>query len=152
MQVSNKTAPLECRFLTKEDSETVHAKLIEAFADYYVPFELTQRQFRNHLLMNAVDLDRSVGCFDDNEMVGFTLNGFGQWNGIPTVYDAGTGVVPKYRRRGVSESMFKMMMPVFKEEGIQQCLLEVIVQNTAALNLYKKLGFEIQRELLLLEN
>lgn len=152
MHVSNKTSPLKCRFLTKKDSETVHAKLLEAFADYYIPFELTDRQFKNHLLMNAVDLERSVGCFDGKEMVGFSLNGFGEWNGVSTVYDAGTGVIPSYRRRGASESMFRMMMPEFSSVGIEQFLLEVIVQNKAAVNLYKKLGFSVQRELLLMEN
>jgi ribosomal protein S18 acetylase RimI-like enzyme len=152
MQVSNKTSPLRCRFLHKDDFDAVHQKLIEAFADYYVPFELSERQFRNHLAMNAVDLERSIGSFDGDEMVGFTLNGFGEWNSIATVYDAGTGVIPAYRRRGISESMFRMMMPVFKERGFQQYLLEVITQNSAAINLYKKLGFGIQRELLLMEN
>jgi ribosomal protein S18 acetylase RimI-like enzyme len=152
MQVSNKTSPLRCRFLHEDDFDLAHRKLVEAFADYYVPFDLTERQFRNHLTMNNVDLTQSVGAFDGDEMVGFTLNGFGDWNSIPTVYDAGTGVLPEYRRRGISESMFRMMMPVFKEKGIQQYLLEVIAQNSAALNLYKKLGFAIQRELLLMEN
>ena len=152
MRVSNKTSPLKCRFLTKSDSDTVHAKLLEAFADYYIPFELTDRQFKNHLLMNAVDLERSAGCFDGEEMVGFSLNGFGDWNSVSTVYDAGTGVIPAYRRRGVSESMFRMMIPEFRKQGIDQFLLEVIVQNDAAVNLYKKLGFGIERELLLMEN
>jgi ribosomal protein S18 acetylase RimI-like enzyme len=152
MQVSNKTSPLRCRFLSKEDSRDVHAKLLEAFADYYIPFELTERQFKNHLIMNAVDLERSVGCFDGEKMVGFSLNGFGEWNGLATVYDAGTGVIPGYRRRGISEAMFRMMMPEFSNQGIEQFLLEVIVQNKAAVNLYRKLGFSVQRELLLLEN
>ncbi len=141
-----------CRFLSKKDSDTVHAKLLQAFADYYIPFELTDRQFKNHLLMNAVDLERSVGCFDGDEMVGFSLNGFGDWNDIPTVYDAGTGVIPSYRRRGVSQAMFKMMMPELGSQGIEQFLLEVIVQNKPAVSLYRKLGFSIQRELLLMEN
>ena len=84
-------------------------------------------------------------------MVGFTLNGFGVWNGMPTVYDAGTGVVPAMRRRGVSKAMFDFMLPEFKAAGAKQLLLEVIVGNEPAVELYKKLGFEINRDLLLLE-
>jgi ribosomal protein S18 acetylase RimI-like enzyme len=47
--------------------------------------------------------------------------------------------------------MFDLMIPHFKSSGAEQFLLEVITTNDPAINLYKKLGFEIQRELLLLE-
>jgi ribosomal protein S18 acetylase RimI-like enzyme len=84
-------------------------------------------------------------------MIGFSLNGFGIWDGKRTVYDAGTGVIPTRRRSGASEAMFELMVPKFRADGVEQFLLEVITANEPAVNLYKKLGFEIQRELLLLE-
>jgi ribosomal protein S18 acetylase RimI-like enzyme len=80
-----------------------------------------------------------------------SLNGFGAWEGKPTVYDAGTTVIPEYRRRGLSRAMFDWMIPMFSGEGFEQFLLEVITHNGPAVRLYEQLGFQTTRELLLME-
>jgi ribosomal protein S18 acetylase RimI-like enzyme len=147
----NETAFGACRFLDDSHLGVLYETFVRAFEDYVVPFALTEAQFRSHILLNGVDLKRTAGCFDGERLVGFSLNGFGVWNGIETVYDAGTGVVPAYRRRGISEAMFEMMLPRFKADGIRQCLLEVITLNDAAINLYQKLGFTTLRTLALLQ-
>lgn len=131
--------------------QELYNAFIEAFSDYVIPFALTETQFRNHINLNAVDLDRTIGCFGDDRLIGFSLNGFGEWNGKRTVYDAGTGVLPNFRRQGVSKAMFEVMMPTFKGDGIEQWLLEVITSNNAAISLYEKLGFKIVRELAVLQ-
>jgi ribosomal protein S18 acetylase RimI-like enzyme len=151
MPGTSQTSHLSCRFLDEGHFDLLHKKFVEAFSDYVRPFQLSDTQFRNHLTINAVDLNWSVGCFDGAELVGLSLNGFGEWEGRRTVYDAGTGVVPLYRRRGVSEAMFEMMLPVLAERGYEQVLLEVVTINDPAVNLYKKLGFRVVRELLLME-
>ncbi len=151
MSQRNENSQLVCRFLSDEHLVLTHQKFVEAFSDYSLPFKLSLRQFENHIVLNNVDLNRSVGCFDKENLVGLSLNGFGHWKGDATVYDAGTGVVPDYRRRGISKAMFEMMCPHFSEHGFEQYLLEVITENTPAVELYKKLGFKTERELLLLE-
>jgi ribosomal protein S18 acetylase RimI-like enzyme len=150
MHIGNQTS-LRCRFLTKDQFDSLYETFIAAFSDYVVPFALTEIQFRKHIILNAVDLDRTAGCFDGDRLVGFSLNGFGKWKGKSTVYDAGTGVIPEYRRQGLSEAMFEMMFPVFEQNGIEQFLLEVITTNRNAVRLYEKLGFEVSRELSLLQ-
>lgn len=151
MDPGNETPSFECRFLEESYFDLLLEKFGEAFADYARPFDLDPVKFRNHIKLNAIDLSRSVGCFEREVLIGFSLNGFGNWQGKKTVYDAGTGVIPSRRRLGASEAMFRFMVPKFKDDGIDQFLLEVITTNTPAINLYEKLGFEIQRELLLLE-
>jgi ribosomal protein S18 acetylase RimI-like enzyme len=151
MNVVDGTALQRCCFLGEEHFAALFDTFTEAFSDYIYPFALTETQFRNHLVLNGVDLGRTAGCVADGRLVGFTLNGFGDWNGVPTVYDAGSGVIPSHRRRGVCESMFEMMLPVVKSAGIGQCLLEVITSNTPAIKLYEKLGFKVTRELALLQ-
>ena len=151
MDKGNETDLIECRFLDDGYFQRLHDAFTEAFSDYVIPFALTEIQFRNHLNLTGVDLTRTVGCIEDARLIGFTLNGFGDWEGRPTVYDAGTGVVPDQRRRGVSESMFEMMLPTFRKAGVEQCLLEVITTNTGAINLYEKLGFQKIRRLALLQ-
>lgn len=152
MQTTNETSHLECTFLRADQFNAIHQTFLSGFADYIIQFELTDRQFQNHVTLNAVDLNRSVGCFDRGRPVGVSLNGFGTWEGEPTVYDAGTTVIPAYRRRGISRSMFEWMMPGFAAQGYKQFLLEVITNNEPAVRLYEQLGFRTTRELLLLES
>jgi ribosomal protein S18 acetylase RimI-like enzyme len=151
MHPSNQTSHLNCRFLDAQDLKTIHRTFISGFADYIIKFELTERQFQNHITLNAVDLSRSAGCFVNGRPIGLSLNGFGQWDGKSTVYDAGTTVLPEFRRRGASRAMFEWMIPIFEQEGFEQILLEVITNNSPALRLYEQLGFRPTRELLLLE-
>ena len=120
MPETNENSHFVCTFLNDECFETAHLKFVEAFSDYLIAFQLSEQQFRNHIKLNAVDLNRSMGCFDDGELVGLSLNGFGQWNNVPTVYDAGTGVIPSHRKRGISESMFRTMLPIFQNDGYEQ--------------------------------
>ncbi len=151
MDIRNETIIRECRFLDDTCFDTLYRCFSEAFSDYVVPFALTETQFRNHLNLTGVDLNRTIGCFNSNDLVGFSLNGFGEWNGSPTVYDAGTGVIPSRRRQRISESMFEKMIPEFFESGIEQFLLEVVSTNTGAISLYEKLGFKPVRSLALLQ-
>jgi ribosomal protein S18 acetylase RimI-like enzyme len=151
MDVRNETGSRCCRFLSEGDFQALYQAFSAAFSDYVMPFALTETQLKNHLRLTAVALDRTMGCFAGDWMMGFSLNGFGEWNGRSTVYDAGTGVIPAARRQGIAREMFSAMLPVFKREGIEQFLLEVIHNNIGALRLYEQLGFEITRELSLLQ-
>ncbi len=151
MNNGNETTSRHCAFLNGSCFSRLYETFIEAFSDYVFPFALTETQFRNHINLNAVDLERTVGCIDGDRLVGFSLNGFGAWEGKPTVYDAGTGVIPSFRRQGISDAMFEMMLPVFMAGGVEQFLLEVITSNDRAIRLYEKLGFNAVRELALLQ-
>lgn len=145
------TALRSCRFLSDDYFLPLYEAFIEAFSDYVISFALTETQFRNHVNLNAVDFTRTIGCFDEDRLVGFSLCGFGEWEGIPTVYDAGTGVIPSERRQGLSDRMFEIMLPRFRDDGVKQFLLEVATSNAAAIALYDKLEFEKTRELALLQ-
>jgi ribosomal protein S18 acetylase RimI-like enzyme len=136
------------RALTDEDFPQLYRTSLESFADYYVPYQPTADAFRRMLLINGVNLEMSVGAFDGEKMVGFTINAVGDWNGKRTIYDSGTGTIPAYRRRGISRKMFDFILPTLKENEIEQYLLEVITENEPALRLYEELGFEISRRLL----
>lgn len=151
MDLRNENSPITCRYLNENDFSNVHKAFLEAFSDYLITFQLTPLQLERHITLNAVDLNRSVGCFQDEKMVAFTMNGFGEWNGKSTIYDAGTGVVPTLRRQGLSRAMFELIFPMCEERGIEQCLLEVITENEKAVKLYEDLGFYPVRKLLLLE-
>ena len=132
---------IEYKFLSGIDLQTLFKANETAFSDYLVPIHLTKESFRNHLIQSGVDLSMSVGAFSNNNLIGYTLNGFGEWNGLNTAYNAGTGVIPEYRKLGIGSAMFEFMLPMLKTLGIQQMLLEVLCKNENAIKLYTKLGF-----------
>ncbi len=151
MPNGNKTLNIQYRFLSQKDFSILYKTNLAAFADYFIPVQMTVRQFENHIAQNAVDLELSVGAFFGDKLIGYTLTGFGDWNGIKTAYDAGTGVTYDFRRKGVAASLFEFLLPNLKKIGIQQMLLEVISKNEKAIKLYQKLGFKEARKLLFYE-
>ncbi len=135
------------RFLSPADLGEVRVAFNKAFADYFVESQLSEERLGDHLRESAVRLELSVGAFEQGEMVGLLLNGVDVWGGVLTAYDAGTGVVPAHRGRGVAGEMFRFAVPKLAESGVRRCLLEVIRENEPAIRAYRELGFEPTREL-----
>ena len=127
--------------------EMIHEVFIKAFADYFVPMNLSIDQFKSMIERGDCNLDLSFGAFNNNELVGFVLNGIGEWNGKLTAYDTGSAIIKEFRNKGIASKLFAESLPILRENNISQYLLEVIYANTPALNLYKKMGFEIIRKL-----
>lgn len=136
------------RRLTDKDFPRLYHATLDAFSGYAVPCQPTQESLRRNFLINGVNFELSVGAFDGEEMVGFTVNAAGVWCGKQTVYDSGTGIISDYRRQGISRKMFDFILPILSENKIEQYLLEVISENEPAVRLYQSLGFEISRRLL----
>ena len=51
----------------------------------------------------------------------------------------------EYRRKGIGEALVAKAMENMRLYKAKHCFLEVRVANTAAVDLYKKLGFEVSR-------
>jgi ribosomal protein S18 acetylase RimI-like enzyme len=128
-------------FLNNTRVNTLHHAFLGAFAEYQVNMQMSLEDFEFHLRRDGVDTSISVGAFDDDQLVGFCFNGSGTWEGEPTVYDAGTGVLPQHRRKGIAAEMFRFTNPQLKERGFSRYLLEVLTSNEPAVNLYRRLGF-----------
>ncbi|HEX3069183.1 MAG TPA: GNAT family N-acetyltransferase [Thermoanaerobaculia bacterium] len=131
------------RTLTDGDFDAVLEAFSESFSDYVVPFAMTADQLREICARRGVRFDLSVGAFDGDRLVAFTLNGFDGG----TAYDSGTGVVPTHRRQGLARGMMDFIVPHLRAAGAQRYLLEVIQTNTRALRLYESLGFTTTRSL-----
>lgn len=143
---------MNCRFLSDEDFTELTTAFNSAFSDYVVPINFTEQQLKNLLIQRHVDITRSLGVFSNEVMIGFTVNGFGMWNRIETVYNAGTGVIPSFRGQHIAEKMLEFIIPHFQKQGIKQYLLEVVTNNEKAFKLYEKLGFETIRKVLLMKS
>lgn len=137
---------LEYRTLAGVADKALHACFLEAFSDYAVPVTSTLESFRANNAQRGFAPALSAGAFEDGRLVGFVLNGRGAWNGRPTAYDLGTGIIPSRRGGGLGSALALECFALLRKAGIAQYLLEVIKTNAPAFNLYRKKGFEITRE------
>ena len=55
------------------------------------------------------------------------------------------GVSKEYRGQKIASRLLKSALSKSKEMGFREILLEVRVDNTSAIELYKKFGFEVQK-------
>ncbi|MCK9304161.1 MAG: GNAT family N-acetyltransferase [Bacteroidales bacterium] len=135
---------MEIKSLANVDFDLIYKAFNLAFADYEVKQD--KKQLLKMLRRRGFDPDLSFAAFDNNQIIAFTLNGIGSYNGIQTAYDTGTGTLKDYRGKGLASEVFKYSIPYLKKKGIEQYLLEVLQHNTKAVSVYKNLGFKVTRE------
>lgn len=134
-------------FLSEEQFPQIARTFDEAFADYYLKSTRKAEEWLfNRMVKNAVHYDYSVGAFDGDRMVGITLIGIDDWQGQLAAFDAGTGIVPDYRGKGLARQMFEFAVPKLRERGVRKFLLEVLQVNEPAIRAYERTGFSITRE------
>ncbi|MER2996181.1 GNAT family N-acetyltransferase [Pontibacter populi] len=134
-------------YLTAQEMPELHQVFLKAFADYYVPIQLTEEQFKTKLKRESIDPAFCVAAFEATKMVGFILTGLGEFNGKPTAYNAGTGVLPEHRGHQLTRKMYAYLLPKLRQSGVEQCLLEVIQENEPAIKSYKAIGLTFTRAL-----
>lgn len=134
----------EIRSLGSTDFETIYKAFSSSFADYEV--QLNEMEFLTMLKRCGFDAGLSFGAFDGEDIIAFTLNGIGTFNGIPTAYDTGTGTLKEFRGQGLATKIFEYSIPFLKKMGVEQYLLEVLQHNIKAVSVYRNLGFEVTRE------
>lgn len=130
--------------LDKISFDFLFSAFSRAFNDYEV--QINKNEFQMMLSRRGFVPELSFGAFDKDQLVSFTLNGIGMFNGQKTAYDTGTGTVKEYRGKGLATEVFSFSIPKLKNAGITQYVLEVLQHNTKAISVYKNLGFEVSRE------
>jgi len=136
---------IQIRPLTNLSINDLYIAWEQAFSDYERTW--TKDELANMLQRRGYTPSLSFGAFDGSVLVSFTLNGTGIYGGKHTAYDTGTGTLAAYRGKGLASEIFTASLPILKQAGITQYLLEVLHYNTAAISVYTKLGFTISREL-----
>lgn len=136
------------RTLENVSIEALATVFNESFSDYLVPVSFTTTQLKDKIHNESIRLDMSAGAFLNNQLIGFILHGCEMINGSIILYNAGTGVIPGMRGRGVTHSMYQFLFPILKHEQVSKIKLEVITENSAAIHTYQKLGFQKSRKLI----
>lgn len=135
---------MEIKSLAHISFETIFKAFNQAFANYEV--QLDFEQLKAMWKRRGFQPEFSFAAFEEREIVAFTLNGIGLYNGTRTAYDTGTGTLEEYRGQGLATKIFEYSIPFLKKRGIQQYLLEVLQHNAKAVSVYRALGFETVRE------
>ncbi len=121
------------------------AELFNAcFSSYVVPMQMDERALLEHVENNGIDLACSRVVVMAQRPAAFALiarRGEAGWVG-------GMGTVASQRRRGLGERALVAGIGAARERGCSEVWLEVIDGNRAAARLYERLGFEVQRELI----
>lgn len=135
---------MEIKSLEKTDFEIIIRAFRQAFADYDI--QINAEELRTMLKRRGFDPCLSFAAFEGGDIVSFTLNGIGIFNGIKMAYDTGTGTLKDYRGKGLATEIFNYSIPFLKAESISHYLLEVLQHNTKAISVYRNIGFEVTRE------
>ncbi len=113
-----------------------------AYEGYLLPFQVDEPTLA--FMEHAFDLvpDASLLARVDGELVGLANLGLRG----PDAWVGGVGVVPAHRGTGVGEALMRRLVEEARSHGVERLWLEVIVENTAALRLYEKLGWTHVRD------
>lgn len=135
---------MEIKSLGKIDFETIFIAFSKAFADYDI--QQNADELKTMWKRRGFNPDLSFAAFEGENIVAFTLNGIGDFNGTKMAYDTGTGTLKDYRGQGLATKIFEYSIPYLKEANINHYLLEVLQHNAKAVSVYRKIGFKVTRE------
>ena len=139
---------MEIKNLKDTSLSDIVQTLTLSFADYFVQLSSDVAYWEKRFEASRVDYALSFGMFDEQgKLVGFIINGIDELDGIKTAYNTGTGVMASSRGHKIIDQLYTHALPYFKEAGIRQCTLEVILQNERAIHVYERIGFHISKEM-----
>jgi len=87
---------------------------------------------------------------EDGQVVGYIMcrieSGFSRFSLIKRGHVISIAVLPGYRRKGIGEALLREALQAMATHyGVKECYLEVRISNTPAINLYRKIGFKIEK-------
>jgi ribosomal protein S18 acetylase RimI-like enzyme len=127
--------------------DKIHEAFSDAFSEYEVKLDMPLEKLVEMMKTRDLNPDYSVGCFDGDLLVGFILTGYREINGQKVCYDGGTGVIKTYQRKGIGEMLLKELLLILRKKQVERFVLEVLENNTPAINLYEKHSFAKTRKL-----
>jgi ribosomal-protein-alanine N-acetyltransferase len=132
------------RKFTTSDLESVTRINRECLPENYTDFFFVDlyRRFPETFVVAEED-GKVVGYMMCRIEVGLSNLGFSGL--IKKGHVVSVAVMPPYRRKHIGEALVNKAMENMLVYNAKQCYLEVRATNTPAVNLYKKLGFQVTR-------
>lgn len=117
--------------------------LTSSFEQYFVPISFTPASLATRIRIDGIDLGTSRVLTRDGSPVGCVLLAHRGW----TTRVAAMGVTLGARGTGVGRFAMQRLIDEARERADRAIVLEVIEQNTGAIDLYRKSGFRDLRRL-----
>jgi len=120
----------------------------------YVNKKCLPENYSTHFFTDVYERfpDTFIVVEENNEILGYVmcrietgLPDFGLLGISKKGHVISIAVLPEHQRKGLGQALIKEAMKGMELHKAKECYLEVRVSNTPAINLYKKLGFEISR-------
>jgi GNAT superfamily N-acetyltransferase len=123
--------------------EEITLALKNGFQDYAFPFTRTPAQQAERMALDDVVLEGSFVAFSNAGPVGAVLLGVRGQRG----WCSDLALAAEYRGQGVGRALMEHQIEEARARKLARLQLEVLTNNTPALQLYQSLGFTIEREL-----
>jgi GNAT superfamily N-acetyltransferase len=123
--------------------EELTLALKNGFQDYAFPFTRTPAQQAERMMLDDVVVEGSFVAFGEAGPVGAVLLGVRGERG----WCSDLALAVEYRGQGVGRALMEQQIVEARSRKLARLQLEVLTNNTPALQLYQSLGFTIEREL-----
>ncbi len=114
--------------------------------DYIVPMPMNVDRLNEYIHNYDLDLSRSVVALADGDAIGLAMLGVR----ADHTWITRLGVVPGARHLGAGEALMRHLIHQSWDLEVAYIILEVILNNVPAYRLFRKLGFQETRDLLIL--
>jgi ribosomal protein S18 acetylase RimI-like enzyme len=134
------------RPLSALDTDAQVALVNRAYEGYLVEVRFDAAALASHVERNDIDAGASLALFEDGVPLAvgaLARRGTRGWIG-------GFGVVPERRGAGLGRALGEGLLQRARDLGLTSVALEVLVDNHAAIELYRRLGFATERDVVLL--
>ncbi|MFG5381721.1 GNAT family N-acetyltransferase [Yoonia sp. R2-816] len=124
-------------------TEDLCAAMASAFSDYAIPINLTVPTFRFIMKQRGYSPDASRIAIINGQIAAIWLVSV---RGEAS-YLISSGTVPQHRGRGLAKDLAHSALEGLQRRGTMTFQTEVLVENTTAARLYRKLGMRKRRDL-----
>jgi len=122
----------------------------DGFEGYFTDATTNVNAFTYRIGCEGLSLDLSIVAFEGERPVGIVLNGIRTVQGKKIAWNGGTGVASSHRGQGIGRLLMEETLKIYKENEVDLATLEAISENSKAIALYEKIGYQIIDHLILL--
>lgn len=114
----------------------------KAFSDYIVPLYYSETELIHRINSLSLSETDSKILLSQNQPAGIMLYGTQDFKDNKQSWIGGIGIHPDFRRQGLALSLMNQAIKQAQQQAGDQLLLEVIIGNDRAEEIYRELGFQ----------
>ena len=121
------------------------------FEGYFYDQKKDIDSFSKRFGLDELSPEYSVVAYYEGQPAGIVLSGIKKVNGEMVAWNGGTGVAKELRGKGVGRKLMNAVIDIYRENDVRYATLEAISRNESAIELYKKIGYDVKKRLKFLQ-